>query len=198
MTDETRALPSDDLSPTGSMSESGEATGSQIGPYKLLQQIGEGGMGTVYMAHQEKPVKRRVALKIIKQGMDTKQVIARFEAERQALAMMDHPCIAFVLDVGTTELGRPYFVMELIKGLPITRYCDDKNLNIKQRLQLFKSVCNAVQHAHQRGIIHRDLKPSNILVADYDGKSVPKIIDFGLAKALHQQLTDKTMFTQLG
>jgi serine/threonine protein kinase len=155
-------------------------------------------MGTVYMAQQEKPVKRRVALKIIKQGMDTKQVVARFEAERQALSMMDHTHIAKVLDVGATAQGRPFFVMELIKGLPITRYCDDKNLNIKQRLQLFKSVCNAVQHAHQRGIIHRDLKPSNILVADYDGKPVPKIIDFGLAKALHQQLTDKTMFTQLG
>ncbi len=198
MNDETRALQSDDSTPTGGLSEPGEATGSQIGPYKLLQEIGEGGMGTVYMAQQEKPVKRRVALKIIKQGMDTKQVIARFEAERQALAMMDHPSIAFVLDVGTTERGRPYFVMELIKGLPITRYCDDKNLDIKRRLRLFKSVCDAVQHAHQRGIIHRDLKPSNILVADYDGKPVPKIIDFGLAKALHQQLTDKTMFTQLG
>ena len=198
MTDETQGFHSDSMPPTGSMSGASESIGSQIGPYKLLQEIGEGGMGTVYMAQQEKPVKRRVALKIIKQGMDTKQVVARFEAERQALSMMDHTHIAKVLDVGATAQGRPFFVMELIKGLPITRYCDDKNLNIKQRLQLFVSVCNAVQHAHQRGIIHRDLKPSNILVADYDGKPVPKIIDFGLAKALHQELTDKTMFTQLG
>lgn len=175
-----------------------ETTGAKIGPYKLLRAIGEGGMGTVFMAEQERPVRRRVALKIIKPGMDTRQVVARFEAERQALAMMDHPHIAQVLDVGTTENGRPYFVMELIKGLPITKFCDDKKLNVQNRLELFLSVCGAVQHAHQKGIIHRDLKPSNILVAENDHQTVPKIIDFGLAKALHQRLTDKTIFTQLG
>jgi len=175
-----------------------EAPGSQIGPYKLLQQIGEGGMGTVYLAEQEEPVRRRVALKIIKAGMDSRQVIARFEAERQALSMMDHPNIAHVLDVGTTETGRPYFVMELVKGLPITTYCDEKGLTPKQRLGVFKSICHAVQHAHQKGIIHRDLKPNNILVTEFDNRAVPKIIDFGLAKALHQRLTEKTMFTQLG
>ncbi len=175
-----------------------EGPSALIGPYKLLQVIGEGGMGSVYMAQQEQPVRRRVALKIIKAGMDSKQVIARFEAERQALAMMDHANIAHVLDAGTTNQGRPYFVMELIKGVPITRYCDNKNLNVDERLHLFKTVCQAVQHAHHKGIIHRDLKPSNILVAEYDGKPVPKIIDFGLAKALHQTLTDKTLFTQFG
>ncbi len=171
---------------------------TEIGPYKLLQQIGEGGMGSVFMAQQEQPVKRRVALKVIKSGMDSKQVIARFEAERQALAMMDHPNIARLLDVGTTDNGSPYFVMELVKGIPITEYCDQNRLNVEQRLKLFILVCNAVQHAHQKGIIHRDLKPNNILVAEYDEKVVPKIIDFGLAKALGQSLTDKTMFTQFG
>ncbi len=169
-----------------------------IGRYKLLQQIGEGGMGVVYMAEQEKPVRRRVALKIIKPGMDSQQVIARFEAERQALAMMDHPNIARVLDAGCTDTGRPYFVMELVQGIPITKYCDDKQLDTHARLDLFVQVCQAVQHAHQKGIIHRDLKPSNVLVAIYDAKPVPKIIDFGVAKALHQRLTEKTMFTQFG
>ena len=172
--------------------------GTQIGPYKLLQQIGEGGMGVVYMAEQQKPVRRRVALKIIKPGMDSRQVIARFEAERQALAMMDHPNIARVLDASCTESGRPYFVMELIQGIPITQYCDDKQLNTSERLELFIQVCHAVQHAHQKGIIHRDLKPSNVLVMIYDGKPIPKIIDFGVAKAPHQQLTEKTLFTQFG
>ncbi len=175
-----------------------ETPGAQIGPYKLLQEIGEGGMGVVFMAEQHAPVKRRVALKLIKPGMDTRQVIARFEAERQALAMMDHPNIAKVLDCGTTETGRPYFVMELVKGVPITRYCDENHLNPRERLALFVDVCHAIQHAHQKGIIHRDVKPSNILVAEYDQKPVPKIIDFGVAKALNSQLTDKTMFTQLG
>jgi eukaryotic-like serine/threonine-protein kinase len=175
-----------------------EKPGNQIGPYKLLQQIGEGGMGVVYMAEQKVPVKRRVALKIIKPGMDTRQVIARFEAERQALAMMDHPNIAKVLDAGATESGRPYFVMELVNGLPVTNYCDEQHLTPKERLELFVSICQAVQHAHQKGIIHRDLKPSNILVAMYDNQAVPKIIDFGVAKATAQTLTDKTMFTQLG
>jgi serine/threonine protein kinase/tetratricopeptide (TPR) repeat protein len=175
-----------------------EKPGTQIGPYKLLQQLGEGGMGVVYMAEQKEPVKRRVALKIIKPGMDTRQVIARFEAERQALAMMDHPNIAKVLDAGQTESGRPYFVMELVNGLPVTKYCDEQHLTPKERLELFVPLCHAVQHAHQKGIIHRDLKPGNILVALYDGRAVPKIIDFGVAKATSQALTEKTMFTQLG
>ena len=186
------------LEPTADMASNECGVNSSIGPYKLLQEIGEGGMGTVFMAEQEKPVRRRVALKIIKPGMDSKQVVARFEAERQALAMMDHPNIANVLDAGTTRNGRPFFVMELIKGMPITKYCDEKKMAVPQRLQLFKSVANAIQHAHQKGIIHRDLKPSNILVAEYDDKAVPKIIDFGLAKALDQRLTDKTVFTQYG
>jgi len=175
-----------------------EKPGTQIGPYKLLQQIGEGGMGMVYMAEQAEPVERRVALKIIKPGMDTRQVIARFEAERQALAMMDHPNIARVLDAGTTDSGRPYFVMELVKGIPINRYCDEQHLTPKERLGLFIPICQAVQHAHQKGIIHRDLKPSNVLVARYDDRAVPKVIDFGVAKATAQRLTEKTMFTEYG
>src|SRR4051812_46311958 len=164
-----------------------ERPGTIIGPYKLLQQIGEGGMGVVFMAEQEKPIQRTVALKIIKPGMDTRQVIARFEAERQALALMDHPNIAKVLDAGATETGRPYFVMELVKGIPITEYCDQQYLSIPKRLELFAQVCHAIQHAHQKGIIHRDLKPSNVLVAEYDDWPVPKIIDFGVAKATAQQ-----------
>jgi serine/threonine protein kinase len=183
---------------------SGEGAGSVIGRYKILQPIGEGGFGAVYMAEQTHPVKRRVALKIIKLGMDTKQVIARFEAERQALAMMDHSHIARVLDAGATDTGRPYFVMtgrpyfvmELVKGVPITEYCDTENLTTKQRLELFIEVCNAVQHAHQKGIIHRDLKPSNVMVTLHDGKPVPKVIDFGVAKAMNRELTDKTLFTE--
>jgi eukaryotic-like serine/threonine-protein kinase len=173
-----------------------EKPGDKIGPYKLLEQIGEGGCGVVYMAEQEAPIRRRVALKVIKLGMDTKQVIARFDAERQALALMDHPNIAKVLDAGATETGRPYFVMELVKAVPITRYCDDSSLTTASRLGLFVQVCQAIQHAHQKGIIHRDIKPSNILVADHDGVPVPKIIDFGIAKATtDQRLTDKTLFT---
>ncbi len=204
-----------------------ESPGTVIGPYKLLQQIGEGGMGVVFMAEQSEPIQRTVALKIIKPGMDTRQVIARFEAERQALAMMDHPNIAKVLDAGTTGEGvrfqvsgvteeqpalsltpdtrhltpnfaRPYFVMDLVKGVPITDYCDQQHLTVRQRLELFAQVCHAVQHAHQKGIIHRDLKPSNVLVAEYDGRPVPKIIDFGVAKATAQRLTERTMFTELG
>ncbi len=166
-----------------------------IGPYKLLEEIGEGGMGVVYMAEQTAPVRRKVALKIIKPGMDTKQVIARFEAERQALALMDHPNIAKVHDGGTTEMGRPYFVMELVRGIPITDYCDREHLTILERLELFVLVCRAVQHAHQKGIIHRDLKPSNVMVTVIDGVSVPKVIDFGVAKATGQSLTDHTLFT---
>lgn len=177
-------------------SECFEEPGSMIGRYKLLERIGEGGFGVVYMAEQEKPVRRRVALKIIKLGMDTRQVIARFEQERQALAIMDHPNIAKVLDGGATETGRPYFVMELVKGVPITNYCDANGLTPHQRLELFVSVCRAVQHAHQKGIIHRDIKPSNVLVTRHDEKPVVKVIDFGIAKATGGQLTDKTLFTE--
>src|SRR6516165_4397498 len=181
-----------------------ERPGMVIGPYKLLQQIGEGGMGTVFMAEQTQPVQRRVALKILKPGMDSRQVTGRFEAERHALALMDHPNIAKVIDAGTIDEpgcasnGRPYFVMELVKGVPITKYCDDHHLTPQQRLELFVPVCQAVQHAHQKGIIHRDLKPSNVLVAEYDDKPVAKVIDFGVAKATGPKLTDRTMYTEFG
>ncbi len=173
-----------------------EEGGEMIGPYKLREQIGEGGFGTVWVADQEKPVRRRVALKIIKMGMDTKEVIARFEQERQALAMMDHPNIAKVLDAGATQFGRPFFVMELVRGVKITDYCDDQQLSTVERIGLFITVCQAVQHAHQKGIIHRDLKPSNILVTVNDGRAVPKVIDFGVAKATQGRLTDGTIYTQ--
>jgi eukaryotic-like serine/threonine-protein kinase len=172
-----------------------EKAGDRIGRYKLLQTIGEGGCGVVYMAEQEEPVRRRVALKVIKLGMDTKSVVARFEAERQALAMMDHPNIAKVLDAGGTETGRPFFVMELVRGIKITDYCDQNKLSTEERLNLFMQVCNAIQHAHQKGIIHRDIKPSNILVTLHDGVPVPKVIDFGIAKATQGRLTDQTLFT---
>jgi serine/threonine protein kinase len=172
-----------------------EKPGDRIGRYKLLQQIGEGGCGVVYMAEQEDPVRRRVALKVIKLGMDTKSVIARFEVERQALALMDHPNIAKVLDAGATETGRPYFVMELVRGVKITDYCDQNDLSTKERLDLFIHVCRAIQHAHQKGVIHRDIKPSNILVTLDDGVPVPKVIDFGIAKATEGKLTDQTVFT---
>jgi serine/threonine protein kinase len=175
-----------------------ESHGTKIGPYKLIEQIGQGGMGTVWMAQQNEPVKRVVAIKLIKAGMDSKQVIARFGVERQALALMDHQNIARVIDAGTTEGGRPYFVMDLVKGMPITQYCDEHHLTPRQRLELLLPVCQAVQHAHQKGIIHRDLKPSNVLVALYDGKPVPKIIDFGVAKATGQSLTEKTLVTGFG
>src|SRR2546428_4221100 len=175
-----------------------EAVGQTLGRYKLLERVGEGGCGVVYVAEQTEPVRRRVALKVIKLGMDTRSVIARFEAERQALAMMDHPNIAKVLDAGTTELGRPYFVMELVRGIRITDYCDQANLSTRERLDLFIRVCQAIQHAHQKGIIHRDIKPSNILVTLHAGVAVPKVIDFGIAKATtDQRLTDKTLFTAL-
>jgi serine/threonine protein kinase len=187
---------SGDADSTLPASELSEQPGDRIGRYKLLEQIGEGGCGTVYMAEQEEPVRRRVALKVIKLGMDTKQVIARFEAERQALALMDHPHIAKVLDGGATPTGRLYFVMELVRGVRITQFCDEARLSTEARLRLFVLVCQAVQHAHQKGIIHRDLKPSNILVTVNDGAPVPKVIDFGIAKATGQRLTNKTVFTQ--
>jgi serine/threonine protein kinase/tetratricopeptide (TPR) repeat protein len=189
-----------DSNPEGGRAPAGpaEGPGAVIGPYKLLQQLGEGGMGTVYLAEQSRPVRRLVALKIIKPGMDSRQVVARFEAERQALALMDHPNIARVHDGGTTEAGRPYFVMELVKGVPITRFCDERRLTPRQRLGLFVPVCQAVQHAHQKGVIHRDLKPSNVMVCLYDGRPVPKVIDFGIAKATGQRLTERTLFTEVG
>ncbi len=172
--------------------------GDQIGPYKLLQKIGEGGMGVVYMAEQLSPVRRKVALKIIKPGVDSKQVLARFSAERQALSMLDHPNIAKVLDVGATESGRPYFVMELVKGRSITQYCQEQRLPLRDKLVVLMSVCHAIQHAHQKGIIHRDLKPSNVLVTEYDGRPVAKVIDFGVAKAIESPLTEITLFTGFG
>jgi serine/threonine protein kinase len=173
-----------------------EAEGQSFGRYKLLEKLGEGGFGAVWLAEQKEPVRRKVALKIVKLGMDTKAVVARFEAERQALAMMDHPNIAKVLDAGTTEAGRPYFVMELVRGIRITDYCDQAKLSTKERLDLFIRVCQAIQHAHQKGIIHRDIKPSNLLVTLHDGVPVPKVIDFGIAKAMQGELTDKTIHTQ--
>ena len=161
-----------------------------------MEQIGEGGMGLVFVAEQQQPVRRKVALKVIKPGMDTRDVIARFEAERQALALMDHPNIARVLDAGATDSGRPYFVMELVKGVPITDFCDQNQLTPRERLGLFVSVCQAVQHAHSKGVIHRDIKPSNVLVTLHDGVPVVKVIDFGVAKAVGQSLTDKTVYTR--
>jgi WD40 repeat protein/serine/threonine protein kinase len=175
-----------------------ERPGSVVGPYKLLQQLGEGGFGVVFLAEQEQPVRRKVAFKIIKPGMDSRQVVARFEAERQALALMDHPNIARVFDGGTTDSGLPYFVMELVTGVPITEFCDQNRLTPRERLELFVPVCQAIQHAHQKGIIHRDLKPSNVLVTLYDDKPVPKVIDFGIAKAIEQKLTEQTLFTAVG
>src|SRR5262245_42758657 len=201
-----QAVPTADLPPASGdgMSETidppspAEAPGTAIGPYKLLQRLGEGGMGAVYVAEQQEPVKRRVALKVIKPGMDSAQVLARFAAERQALALMDHSHIAKVLDAGSTQAGRPYVVMELAKGDPITKYCDELHLPLRERLELFVPVCQAIQHAHQKGIIHRDIKPSNVLVCIQDGRPVPKVIDFGVAKALHQKLAERTMYTEVG
>ena len=173
-----------------------ERPGTVIGPYKLLEQIGEGGMGLVFMAEQSQPVRRRVALKILKPGMDSRQIVGRFEAERQALALMEHPHIAKVFDAGATESGRPYFVMELVHGVPITEYCDERRLSTRQRLELFVTVCHAVQRT-RRGSIHRDLKPPNVLVSHHDTVAVPKVIDFGIAKATGQTLTERTLFTHL-
>ena len=189
------AMEQSGVGPTRDASTGPERVGGTVGRYKLLERIGEGGFGVVYMAEQQYPIRRKVALKVIKAGMDTKQVIARFEAERQALTMMDHPSIAKVLDAGTTDAGRPYFVMELVKGVPITEYCDRERLTTRERLELFIAVCHAVQHAHQKGIIHRDLKPSNVLVTQHDDRPTPKVIDFGVAKAAGHVLTEKTLFT---
>jgi eukaryotic-like serine/threonine-protein kinase len=175
-----------------------EGPGMSIDRYRLIRKIGEGGMGAVYLAEQTKPVRRNVALKIIKSGMDSHQVIARFESERQALALMDHPNIAKVLDAGTTNTGRPFFAMELVAGILITDYCDSNQLTTRERLELFIPVCQAIQHAHQKGIIHRDVKPSNLLVTLVDSRPAPKVIDFGVAKAIDQNLTEKTLFTQFG
>src|SRR5206468_9632550 len=172
-----------------------ERLGATVGPYKLLEQVGEGGFGVVFMAEQAQPVRRKVALKVIKPGMDSRQVVARFEAERQALALMEHPNIAHVFDGGVTASGRPYFVMELVRGVPITEFCDQNQVPVRERLELFISVCQAVQHAHHKGIIHRDLKPSNVLVGVHDGQAAAKVIDFGIAKATGGRLTDKTLVT---
>ena len=169
-----------------------------VGPYRVLEVLGEGGMGVVYLAEQTEPVRRRVALKLIKLGMDTKEVVARFESERQALALMTHSSIAKIFDAGSSDSGRPYFVMEYVAGEPITDYCDHQRLSTKARLKLFMQVCDAVHHAHQKAIIHRDLKPSNVLVALEDGKPVPKIIDFGVAKAINQRLSERTVYTERG
>ncbi|MEM7754722.1 MAG: serine/threonine-protein kinase, partial [Planctomycetota bacterium] len=212
--DETYALGPDDL-PQGSaggsdgpppastvrLDRGGEPEslgGTQVGPFRVLSVLGEGGFGVVYLAEQTEPVRRRVAMKVIKPGMDSRAVVARFEAERQALAVMDHPCIARVFDAGQTPMGRPYFVMEFVRGVPLTDFVSKHKLGLEQRLKLFRRVCEAVQHAHSKGIIHRDLKPSNILVEYEDGQATPKIIDFGVAKALDQRLTEKTIFTEQG
>jgi serine/threonine protein kinase len=176
----------------------GERPGTVIGPYTLLEQIGEGGFGIVFMAEQQEPIRRRVALKVLKPGMDTRQVVARFEAEQQALALMDHPHIARVLDAGATDSGRPYFVMELVRGVPITEFCDANHLPPGARLRLFLDVCHAVQHAHHKGVIHRDVKPTNVLVTLHDGVPVVKVIDFGVAKAVGRNLTERTLFTAYG
>ncbi len=189
------AAPGAPEDPTRTIKLTAAISGIVIGPYRLVRQLGEGGMGVVYHAQQLQPIRRDVALKIIKPGMDSKQVIARFESERQALAIMDHANIARVFDAGATSTGRPYFAMELVDGIPITRYCDSKRLNLRERISLFIPVCQAIQHAHQKGIIHRDIKPSNVLVAEQEGKPTPKVIDFGLAKALAHQLSDATMMT---
>ncbi len=193
-------LPIETQAPTAARTiDFGESVaGAVIGSYRLLELVGEGGMGEVWLAEQKVPVRRRVALKLVKAGMDTREVVARFESERQALALMDHPAIAKVFDAGSTPHGRPYFVMEYVVGVPITTYCDEHKLTTRERLELFIRVCEGVQHAHQKAILHRDLKPSNILVSEVDGKPVPRIIDFGVAKATAQRLTPDTLYTQVG
>jgi len=191
-------LPPDDLGSEMTELPEMDSTPEQIGNYRILQKVGEGGMGEVYEAQQQKPVRRRVALKLIKLGMDSKMVVARFESERQALALMNHAAIARVFDAGVTPDGRPFFAMEYVKGIPITDYCDRNRLSVRERLDLFTLVCEGIQHAHQKGIIHRDIKPSNILVTVQDGKPAPKIIDFGVAKATDLRLTDRTVYTEMG
>src|ERR1700680_3458895 len=188
----------DDLSVTRTVASNEAAVGTVIGPYHMLERIGHGGMGEVWLAYQAQPVRRRVAIKLIKAGMDTREVVARFESERQALALMDHPSIAKVFDAGSTPQGRPYFVMEYVSGIPLTAYCDKHKLSIVQRLELIVQVCEGVQHAHQKAIIHRDLKPTNILVVEVDGKPVPRIIDFGLAKVISEQSRRGTLVTRAG
>jgi eukaryotic-like serine/threonine-protein kinase len=184
---------------TPTIDRAGPAAGNDdFGRYRILQRLGEGGMGTVYLAEQREPIRRQVALKVVKLGMDTSQVLARFANERQALALMDHPNIARILDAGATPGGRPYFVMEYVEGLPITQYCDRNRATIRQRLELVLAVCRAVQHAHQKGVIHRDLKPSNVLVMEREGTPVPKVIDFGIAKATDQWAVESTLLTQFG
>src|SRR5579863_1686412 len=188
-----------DGTPTQTIHTTTVAAGDDdFGRYQILRPLGEGGMGTVYLAEQREPIRRRVALKVVKLGMDTGQVLARFANERQALAMMDHPNIARIFDAGATPKGRPYFVMEYIEGSPITQYCDHNRIAIGQRLGLFLAVCRAVQHAHQKGVIHRDLKPSNVLVMEQEGAPVPKVIDFGIAKAVEQWAVENTLLTQFG
>ena len=179
-------------------SPASDAIPTQIGPYRILETLGEGGMGTVYLAEQKEPVRRRVALKLIKLGMDSKAVLARFEAERRALSMMEHSCIATVLDAGVSAQGQPYFVMEFVKGIPITDYCDQNKLGLKERIELLQKVCSGVQHAHLKGVMHRDLKSGNVLVTLQAGKPTPKIIDFGLAKAVDHHLVEATLFTEQG
>jgi len=178
--------------------EAGEGLPERLGPYRILEEIGRGGMGSVYLAEQREPLRRRVALKVIRLGMDTRDLLARFEVERQALAMMDHPGIARVYDAGATERGRPYFAMEYVPGVAINRYCEQLELGTEQRIELFLLLCDAVQHAHQKGIIHRDLKPTNVLVSSQDQKPLPKIIDFGVAKAMNQRLSEATLYTETG
>jgi eukaryotic-like serine/threonine-protein kinase len=197
--DATGTLPPAEFPPAAHPPGADRAGSVVAGRYKLLERIGEGGMGAVWMADQTHPVKRRVAVKLIKEGMDTARVLARFDAERQALALMNHPHIAKVLDAGTTDAGRPFFVMELVAGVPITTFCDTHRLSVADRLAVVQQVCQAVQHAHQKGVLHRDLKPGNILVESHDGRPVPKVIDFGLAKALGGgALTEHTLFTGFG
>ncbi|MHC4235550.1 MAG: serine/threonine protein kinase, partial [Planctomycetota bacterium] len=191
-----RGAPTESASARGAAPASLPDVGRRIGPYKLLQRIGEGGMGVVFLAEQTEPVRRRVALKLVKLGMDSKAVVGRFESERQALALMNHPNVAAVYDAGVTDKGRPYFVMEYVPGVPITKFCDTHRLTMPERLELFMQACNAIQHAHQKGIIHRDIKPKNVLVMRQDGQPVPKVIDFGVAKATDHRLTEHTVYTE--
>ncbi|MEO0588846.1 MAG: serine/threonine-protein kinase, partial [Planctomycetota bacterium] len=198
MSEDTAHIVGDQNTPTRPMAQHGSPAPSYVGRYRILEPLGEGGFGLVYRAEQAEPVRRQVALKVIKPGMDSKAVVSRFDAERQALALMDHPSVAKVYDGGVTDEGRPFFAMELVKGEPITTHCDRQKLGVRARVELFIRVCEAIQHAHHKGVVHRDLKPSNILVEYKDGNATPKVIDFGVAKALHQRLTEATIFTGQG